>query len=87
MPAATNQLPSMTLSFQGGGKIGLDPAAPQSDAKTLQKLFVLDLKLPADVHLDKLGSRIYVRFEHAPEPIGLQWYGSARRIFLRTFNV
>ena len=86
VPAATNQLPSMTLSFQGGGKIGLDPAA-QGDAKTLQKLFVLDLKLPAGIRMDKLGSRIYVRFEHAPEPIGVQWYGAARRIFLRTLNV
>ncbi|WP_293776168.1 efflux RND transporter periplasmic adaptor subunit [uncultured Oxalicibacterium sp.] len=86
VPGATDQLPSMTLSYQGGGKIGLDPSA-QGDAKTLQKLFVLDLQLPDDVHLDKLGSRLYVRFEHASEPIGQQWYTSARRVFLRTFNV
>lgn len=85
VPAATNQLPSMTLSLQGGGKIGLDPSA-QGDAKTLQKLFVLDLQLPTGIQMDKLGSRIYVRFEHAPEPLGLQWYAAARRIFLRTFN-
>jgi len=87
VPGATDQLPSMTLSFQGGGKIGLDPSAQAGDAKTLQKLFVLDLQLPEDVHLDKLGSRIYVRFEHEWEPIGRQWYAGARRIFLRTFNV
>ncbi|MDO9402764.1 MAG: biotin/lipoyl-binding protein [Polaromonas sp.] len=86
VPAATNQLPSMTLSFQGGGKIGLDPSA-KNEAQTLQKIFVLDLRLPDGVRMDKLGSRIYVRFEHAPEPLGLQWYGTARRIFLRTFNV
>lgn len=87
VPAATDKLPSMTLSFQGGGKIGLDPSAQDGDAKALQKLFVLDLQLPKGVKMDKLGSRIYVRFEHQPEPIGLQWYSGARRIFLRTFNV
>ena len=86
VPGATNQLPSMTLSLQGGGHIGLDPAA-DGDAKTLQKLFVLDLKLPDGVSMDKLGSRIYVRFEHAPEPIGLQWYAAARRLYVRTMNV
>ncbi len=86
VPAATDQLPSMALSYQGGGKIGLDPSA-QGEAKTLQKLFVLDLQLQNGTRLDKLGSRIYVRFEHDPEPIGLQWYAGARRLFLRTFNV
>ena len=86
VPGATNQLPSMTLSLQGGGHIGLDPAA-DGDAKTLQKLFVLDLKLPDGVSMDKLGSRIYVRFEHAPEPIGLQWFAAARRLYVRTMNV
>lgn len=87
VPGATSQLPSMTLSLQGGGRIGLDPSAAQGEPKTLQKLFVLDLQLPVGVRMDKLGSRVYVRFEHAPEPIGLQWYASARRLFLRTFNV
>ncbi|RZJ18387.1 MAG: biotin/lipoyl-binding protein [Haliea sp.] len=86
VPAATNQLPSMTLSFQGGGKIGLDPSA-KDEGQTLQKLFVLDLRLPDGIRMDKLGSRIYVRFEHAPEPLGVQWYGTARRVFQRTFNV
>ncbi|RYX90581.1 MAG: HlyD family efflux transporter periplasmic adaptor subunit [Comamonadaceae bacterium] len=87
VPGATDQLPSMTLSLQGGGKIGLDPAAPQSEAKTLQKLFVLDLQLPAAFPMDKLGSRVYVRFEHSPEPLGLQWYAALRRLFQRTLNV
>jgi putative peptide zinc metalloprotease protein len=86
VPGATDELPSMTLSLEGGGRIGMDPAA-RGEARTLQKLFVLDLLLPAGVGMDKLGSRVYVRFEHAPEPLGHQWYASARRLVQRTLNV
>ena len=86
VPGATDQLPSMTLSLQGGGRIALDPAK-QGDSRTLQKLFVLDLQLPAGQGVNKLGSRIFVRFEHPPEPLGQQWYRSVRRLFLKKFNV
>jgi putative peptide zinc metalloprotease protein len=87
VPGATDQLPSMTLSLQGGGKIGLDPSSQGGDAKTLQKLFVLDLQLPDGVLMDKLGSRVYVRFEHQPEPMGVQWYAGFSRILMKAFNV
>jgi putative peptide zinc metalloprotease protein len=86
VPAATDELPSMTLSLQGGGKIGLDPGKP-GDSKALQKLFVLDLELPEGAQANYLGGRVYVRFEHEPEPLGQQWYREIRRAFLRKFNV
>ncbi|GAA4012088.1 biotin/lipoyl-binding protein [Actimicrobium antarcticum] len=86
VPGATDQLPSMTLSFQGGGKIGLDPNK-SGEARTLQKLFVLDLQLPPGTRLDKLNSRVYVRFEHPSEPLGWQWFHAVRRVFLKKFNV
>jgi len=85
IPAATDELPSMTLSLQGGGKIGLDPT--KSDGKSLEKLFVLDLELPPGEQPNYLGGRIYVRFEHDPEPLAEQWYRGVRRIFLKKFNV
>jgi len=89
VPAATNRLPSMTLSLQGGGGIGLDPNAQgkDEDAATLQTLFVMDVALPPDVRVAELGQRVYLRFEHAPAPLGQQWYRSARRLFARKFNV
>lgn len=86
VPAATDELPSMTLSLQGGGKIGVDPSRP-GDAKALEKLFVLDLELPPGRQANYLGGRIYVRFEHDPEPLANQWYREARRVFLKKFNV
>ena len=86
VPAATDELPSMTLSLQGGGKIGLDPSKP-GDGKALEKLFVLDLELPPGEQANYLGGRIYVRFEHEPEPLADQWYREIRRAFLKKFNV
>ncbi len=86
VPAATDELPSMTLSLQGGGKIGLDPSKA-GDGKALEKLFVLDLELPAGEQANYLGGRIYVRFEHEPEPLADQWYREIRRAFLKKFNV
>jgi putative peptide zinc metalloprotease protein len=86
VPAATDELPSMTLSLQGGGKIGMDPGK-SGDGKTLEKLFVFDLDLPTGVQANYIGGRIYVRFEHEPEPLGHQWYREVRRVFLKKFNV
>ena len=86
VPAATDELPSMTLSLQGGGKIGLDPNHP-GDGKALEKLFVLDLDLLSGTPAMLIGGRIHVRFEHQPEPLADQWYRDARRLLLKHFNV
>ncbi len=87
IPAATDVLPSMTLALQGGGTIGLDPAARAGEAKALEKLFVVDLALPPRQHANTLGSRMYVRFEHQHEVLAVQWYRAVRRLFLKKFNV
>ncbi|MCX7200402.1 MAG: efflux RND transporter periplasmic adaptor subunit [Proteobacteria bacterium] len=86
VPAATNELPSLALSLQGGGKIGLDPTKGD-DGRALEKLFVLDLELPRGEQTNYLGGRIHVRFEHLPEPLATQWYRALRRAFLKQFNV
>ena len=86
VPAATDDLPSMTLSLQGGGKIGIDPNR-SGDPKALEKLFVVDLELPRGEQPMFIGGRVYVRFEHDPEPMAEQWYRELRRAFLKRFNV
>jgi len=43
--------------------------------------------VPPDSGLTYLGSRVHVRFEHTPEPLGVQWVRSARRIFMKKFSV
>jgi putative peptide zinc metalloprotease protein len=76
----------MALSLQGGGKIGLDPNRP-GDNRAIERLFVLDLALPPGAFFAHLGSRVFVRFEHPAEPLAAQWYRSARREFMKKFNV
>ena len=33
------------------------------------------------------GQRVFVRFEHAPMPLGYQWYHRIRLLFLSHFSV
>ncbi len=86
VPAATDELPSMTLSLQGGGKIGIDPAKA-NEGKALERLFVLDLDITEGAPVSFIGGRVHVRFEHPAEPLAEQWYRSVRRLFLRRFHV
>jgi putative peptide zinc metalloprotease protein len=86
VPAATDELPSMTLSIQGGGKIGLDPTHP-GDNRSIDKLFIIDLELPPGSLSTRLGSRVFVRFEHERESLAMQGWRVLRRLFLRKFNV
>jgi putative peptide zinc metalloprotease protein len=86
-PATTDELPSMILSLQGGGNVGMD-SSNSSDVKSIDKLYVLDLEISADAAINNyLNSRVYVRFEHPPEPLAWQWYRGIRRMFLKKFNV
>jgi len=92
VPAATDRLPGAALSAQGGGVVSLDPQAAndpgkQSQPKATNTLFVFELELSERARLNSIGSRIYVRFEREPEPLGTQWYRDVRRVLLRKFNV
>jgi len=86
VPAATDQLPSRTLSQQGGGEIAIDPRDTQG-VKAFQKLFLFDIQLPEHVQVYNVGGRVYVRFDHGWEPLIWRWYRGLRQLFLKRFNV
>jgi putative peptide zinc metalloprotease protein len=86
VPAATDQLPSRILGREGGGDIPIDPRDMQG-VKAFQKVFLFDLELPETECLLKVGSRVYVRFDHGWEPLIWRWYRAARRLFIRRFSV
>ncbi|MBF0133325.1 MAG: PqqD family peptide modification chaperone [Magnetococcales bacterium] len=85
VPAATSDLPSLALSLQGGGQIGLDPDVSQP--KALAPLFQFELAFSGGVKPGALGNRIYVRFLHDPAPLAAQWYRSLRQLFMKRFAV
>jgi putative peptide zinc metalloprotease protein len=88
VPAASRELPSLALSLQGGGGIGLDPRNDSGNApRALVSLFQFELEFEGAERPKTLGSRVYVRFVHEPEPLAQQWYRLIRQEFLRRFAV
>ncbi|MCC6531966.1 MAG: hypothetical protein IT531_05415 [Burkholderiales bacterium] len=85
VPGGGDQLPSKALASEGGGSVPTDPRDPKG-TKTMERVFLLELELEAP-SMAMYGGRVFVRFDHVPEPLGRQWYRSLRRLFLTRFNV
>ncbi|OLD43400.1 MAG: hypothetical protein AUI55_02235 [Gemmatimonadetes bacterium 13_1_40CM_2_70_7] len=86
VPGASRQLPTAALGSGGGGPFAVDPRDNQG-ATALNRIFQLDLVLPAEVQSSYLGARVYVRFNHGFEPVGFQIYRALRQLLLRRFDV
>jgi putative peptide zinc metalloprotease protein len=86
VPAASDQLPSPALGREGGGQVALDPT-DQQGRRMVQKLFEVDVELDAEARPVHVGGRAHVRFDHGWEPLGMQWYRTARQMFLSRLNV
>jgi len=85
LPAASRDLPSMALSLEGGGSLALDPREREK-LKAFEQLFHLEVIISGS-NLNTIGERVFVRFEHDPEPIGYRLYRNIRRTLLRRFSV
>ncbi|BCS96176.1 hypothetical protein DSLASN_18080 [Desulfoluna limicola] len=85
VPAASRDLPSMALSLEGGGDIVMDPRGGQ-EQQAFETLFQVELEL-SQVLAERIGERVHVRFEHAPEPLIYRMYRQGRRLLLTRFEV
>ncbi len=86
IPGASQQLPTAALGTAGGGPILVDPR-DQKGVTALNQIFQIELMLPVEVRTDYLGARVFVRFDHGYEPVGIQIYRAFRRLLLRQFSV
>jgi putative peptide zinc metalloprotease protein len=86
VPGATEQLPTTALGSEGGGQIVVDPRDPKG-VTAVQKVFQVDVELPAAAGRLNVGGRAYVRFDHGWQPLAVQWYLALRQLFLARFNV
>ena len=86
VPGASKQLPSSALGSQGGGPFAVDPRDNQG-VTAVARVFQVELALPEDFRYSYLGARVFVRFNHGWEPLGVQAYRAIKRLFLRVFNV
>jgi putative peptide zinc metalloprotease protein len=84
VPSASRELPSLALAIEGGGEIATDPSS-REQMQTFEKYFQIDIAMPG-LTLKRVGERVYVRFEHEPEPLLYRWYRSIRRMLLRRLN-
>jgi putative peptide zinc metalloprotease protein len=55
--------------------------------KTAERVFLLDLELPADVPVTAVGARVHVRFGHGWEPLAWQGMRRLRQLLLSQFSV
>lgn len=81
IPSAQKELPSAALSVDGGGQFALDPKA-QDRPEAFDPIFLFDVQVN-NLPVSRIGERVYVRFEHTPEPIGFRIYRQIRRTLLR----
>jgi putative peptide zinc metalloprotease protein len=86
IPGASGELPTAALSPNGGGQIPVDPNDSKG-LKTLERVFFVDLRLPAEAAPSAFGGRVFVRFDHIGEPILRQGYRRVRQLFLSRFHV
>jgi len=82
----THQLPTAALGSMGGGPFATDPS-DRDGRTTLDRVFEIEISLPPEGHTEYLGTRMYVRFDHGYEPLGLQAWRALRQLFLRRFGV
>jgi putative peptide zinc metalloprotease protein len=86
VPAARDEVPSGVLATSGGGRHALDPR-DQKRLKVLERLFQFDLDLADGPIAVPFGTRAYVKFAHAPEPLGQQIVRRFRQLFLARLDV
>ena len=84
VPAAVHELPSAALGDRGGGPYVTDPG-DKDGLRTLEPVVLIDLALPGRV-LERVGGRVWVRFDHGRQPLALQAFRRARQLFLQHFN-
>jgi putative peptide zinc metalloprotease protein len=83
LPKAGKTLPSPALGSGGGGRVPSDARQPDG-TQAMEALFEVELAVPAlREHIEQaLGSHAWVRFEHAPQPLGWRWLRALRAQFL-----
>lgn len=86
VPGGSEALPSRALMTEGGGELVADPRDAGGMA-TLDKVFQLDIEVPSMPRDVRVGTRAYVKFEFAPEPLLWQAQRRLRQLFLSRLHV
>ncbi len=71
LPLATDRLPHRILGSGSGGKLSVD-ARDKAGVQLLSNIFLVEITLPLETTGSYLGQRIYVRFNHKKERLGVR---------------
>jgi len=85
IPAASNTLPNLALSLEGGGDIALDPSERNSP-KTFEKYFQFEIEIDKK-HIQRIGERVFVKFIYEPEPVFYRLKRFLQRLFMTRFEI
>ena len=85
VPQAGFNLPSRVLSTDGGGRFVTAPGEELTLASG-ERVFEFEIRLPASAASMRIGTRVFVRFDHGAEPIAAQWYRDVQQLFLRRLS-
>jgi len=86
VPASTDRLPSPALGSLGGGLITVDPKDP-SGTTASEEVFLIDIALPPDLDVARVGTRVHILFEHDDAPLAGRIYRMVRQLLLSRFAV
>ncbi len=84
-PAALDRPPAPALAPEGGGPMLLDPTNPKQQ-RPLDQFFEIELRLDGKP-VDRIGGRVFARFDHGAEPLAWRGLRAARQLFLRVVHV
>lgn len=90
VPAGTHELPSVALIDMGFGGFDVEQIDAEQGPRTREKVFHLELAIQGDESTPMnvpVGTRAFVTFQHANEPLGPRWFRLGRQLLLKHLNV
>ena len=79
-------VPSAAPGADGGNALAADPRDMRS-AKTVVRVFQVDVQLQQPVRHVDVGGQAYLRFDHGRTPLARQWSRKLRRWFVARLEV
>ena len=84
-PSSTRDLPSAALGLKGGGDELTDPSDEQG-VRTIEPVFLVDIEV-ADKSLQRIGGRVFVRFEHGNASLFRHATQRLNQLYLKHFGI
>ncbi len=86
LPGALDRAPAPALAPDGGGPMLADPGSPRGE-RPLDRWYGLELRAEADGLSDRIGGRVFARFDHGAEPVAWRIWRATRQLLLQVLHV